>query len=222
MSMGYRGRTTNRFAEVSAVIGGAEVESKYHEIPGEIISFDPATQTASVQPLFELKVGADFLPLPQLDEVPVRFARAGFGGLTFPVQVGDKVTLRPQTRSTEEYHTEGVGQPRDARFSSLSDMEAHLDGGESLQEPIENFDAANTHLRVDPAGSYGLKGSSSGQFAIIGSAGELYDLLATGFEKLGTDLLLIKYGSSAGTGHELLFKADYAQIGAKLRSMTLT
>lgn len=221
MSMGYRGKTTNLAREGVAVQAAAESESKLGEIPGEIVAFDAATQTATIKPLYKPRLNGKAIEMPELLEVPVRFSRAGNGGITFPIQVGDKVNLRPQMRSSESYHTGGDHESSDARYAALSDMEAYLDGGESVTDAMPNFDAENVHVRFDSAGQYGMKGSKDGKMSLEGSEGNVYDLLAQVVELLASDELLIKSGSSIGSGHELQHKAQYAEIGAKLRAMAL-
>ena len=120
MSMGYRGKTTNWVRETVAVQASAEQESKMGEIPGEILSFDPATQTATIQPLYRPRVNNEYVSMPILQEVPVRFPRSGGAAVTMPVNAGDKVTLRPQMRSTSSYHTRGVHEHKDAGYNFLS------------------------------------------------------------------------------------------------------
>lgn len=222
MSMGYRGKTTNLAREATAVQAAAEVETKMGEIPGEIVEFNAENQTATIQPLYTPIVSGKPLEMPQLKEVPVRFTRAGNGGMTFPIQVGDKVTLRPQMRSTEGYHEDGVYQTTHARFSSLSDMEAHLDGGESLKDPIRNFDGSNVHMRFDGEGNYGIRGSADGKIAIEGSEGNIYTLIASALRMIGSDGLNILSGSSQGNGiHELENKAAILAIADQLDAMAL-
>lgn len=218
---GYLGKTTNQDRDGIGQQAQSEREAMWGEIEGEIKSFDPATQTATIQPLYKPRFNGEAVEMPELLEVPVRFARGGYGAMTFPVQPGDKVTLRPKMRSSEKYHDEDDGEASDARSFNLSDMEAHLDGGESLTDPIPNFDNANAHMRFSPDGEYGIRGSKDGKVKIEGSEGNIYDLLATVVELLSTDTLKINYGSSMGSGHELEHKAQYADIAAKLRAMQL-
>lgn len=235
MSVGYVGKTAKNDSETIGVHSYSEVESKWHDMPAEIVSFDAEKQTATVQPLFKPKIAGQFVEMPQLEEVPVRFDRAGFGGLTFPIQVGDKVVLRPQVRNSEKYHMEGTYEAGDARYNHLSDMEAYLAGGESLQEPIESFDNANTHLRFSEDGSFGLKGNNDGdveltsenctinntsdyqintnKMAFTGNSGEILDILAEALEKLSTDI---------DTGGDTMgFASTYASLATKVRSMQL-
>lgn len=222
MSAGRQGKTTNWEDDVIGTKLTEERNSMWGEIPGQIVAFDPQKQTATVKPLYKPKFNGKAVEMPDLLEIPVRFPRAGKGGMTYPVAAGDRVTLRPQMRSTENYHGEDDGEASDARSFNLSDMEAHLDGGESLSDPIQNFDNENTHVRFNEDGSYGIRGSQDGKIKIEGSEGNIYDLLATVVELLAEDGLNVLSGSSAGNGiHELQHKAQYAEIAAKLRAMAL-
>lgn len=222
MSMGYRGKTTNAPRENTAVQAQSERESMWGEITGTVKSFDPATQTISVQPDYQPVHNGEKVAMPVLDEVPVRFPRAGGFVITTPIKAGDKVVLRPQMRSSEEFHTGGDYTPvSDNRSMSLSDMEAFLDGGEPLTDPIPSFNSSNLEIR-SADGSFAMEMSEDGKFRMRGAMGDWFDLLATLAEKLAADTLVIKYGSSAGSGHALQYQADYADIAAKLRGMSLS
>lgn len=218
---GYIGKTVNKRQDVVGQQAQSEREAMWGEIEGKIKTFDPKSQTATIQPLYKPRHNGKAIDMPELLEVPVRFPRGGHGAMTWPIQPGDKVTLRPKMRSSEKYHDEDDGEASDARSFNLSDMEAHLDGGESLTDPIPNFDNANAHMRFSPDGEYGIRGSKDGKIKIEGNQGNIYDLLATVVELLSQDQLQINHGSSSGSGHELQFKAQYAEIAAKLRAMQL-
>lgn len=221
MSIGYRGKTTNAPRENVAAQAQAERETMWGEITGTITSFDPVTQTASVKPDYRPRHNGTSIEMPELLEVPVRFPRAGGFVITSPVKAGDKVALRPQMRSTESFHTGGdYTSDQDTRTFSLSDMEAFLDGGEPLTNAIPSFNSDNFEIRTAD-GSFGIELSPTGQFKIKGEGGELLALLASLLDLLSTDALQINYGSSAGTGHQLQFRDQYAEIAAKIRGMTL-
>jgi len=220
MSVGRVGKTTNSPDDVVGSALAAERKAMWGEIPGEIVSFDPSNQTGTIKPLYRPTFNGEPIDMPNLLEVPVRFARAGGGGVTFPVKAGDKVTLRPQMRSTENYLDDGDGQASDDRSFNISDMEAHLDGGESLQDPIQGFDADNVHMRFDTAGNYGLKGSETGKVALHGAEGNIYLLLARAVEIIAEHETKVTAGSSVGNySHTLAGEA--AEIAAKLRAMAL-
>ena len=221
MSMGYRGKTTNANRENNAVQSQAESESKWGEMTGKIISFDPATQLAKVQPDFKPIHNGKPVDMPELEEIPVRFQKAGGFTITTPIKAGDKVALRPQSRSSEEFHTGGdYSSPSDSRNSSLSDYEAFLDGGEPATDPIPNFNNSNLEIRT-ANGDFKIEMSEDGKFKIDGSQGNIYDLLAQVVELLASDTLVINYGSSAGSGHQLQHQSQYSTIAGKLRSMAI-
>lgn len=221
MSMGARGKTTNSSREGVAVQAQSEREAMLGEMPGRVVSFNASNQTISVQPLYRPSHNGEPVDMPELLEVPVRFPRMGGFVITTPVKAGDTVTLRPQMRSSEEYHTGGSYEtPGDTRSMSLSDMEAFLDGGESISDPITGFNSDNLEIR-SADGSFKIEMSEDGKFKIEGAQGNIYDLLAQVVELLASDMLNIKTGSSAGSSHELQHKAQYETIAGKLRAMAL-
>ena len=221
MSAGYLGKRTNWADDGLGAAQNADRLSQWGEIDGRIKSFDPVRQTATIQPLYKPVFNGKPVDMPELLEVPVRFPRTGKGTITYPVAPGDRVSLRPKMRSGENYHTGGDGTPSDARSFSLADMEAHLDGGEPLSDPIPGFDPQNTHIRANSSGTYGMKLSPDGKVKIQGSEGDIIDLLSQVVDLLASDALQINYGSSAGSGHQLQHKDAYAEIAAKLAAMKL-
>jgi hypothetical protein len=67
-------------------------------LPAEVVSYDPATQTAAVQPLIkEVLIDAEgetsAHTLPQISNVPVMFPRSGGWFCSFPIAKGDTVLL---------------------------------------------------------------------------------------------------------------------------------
>lgn len=218
MGMGYRGKTTNAARENTAVQAQSERETMWGEITGTVVSFDPATQTASIQPDYKPKHNGQPVDMPQLEEVPVRFPRAGGFVITSPIKAGDKVTLRPQMRSSEEFHTGGDYTPvGDTRSFALSDMEAFLEGGEPLTNPIPNFNPSNMEIR-SADGQFKIEMSEDGKFKIEGAQGNVYELLARLAEIVAEHETQVTGGSSAGTyTHTLAGEAN--AIAAKLRGM---
>lgn len=219
---GKLGKTTNWVDDaIDAKIADWQL-NQWGTIPGQVVSFNSQNQTATIKPLYKPKFNGQAVEMPELLEVPVRFARAGGGSaLTFPVKQGDKIRLSPSMRSTENYLTEDDGSPSDARSFNLSDMEAYLDGGESLTDPIQNFDSQNMHLRGNATGTFGIKMSPDGKVAIEGAEGNIYELIAEFMELVASDSLMINYGSSQGTGHRLFNRDALLVIAGKIRAMAL-
>lgn len=221
MSASRQGKTTNSFDDVLGTAINEDRMSQWGNMPGRVVSFDAAKQTATIQPLFKPKFNGTPVDMPELLEVPVRFQRAGGMAITMPIKPGALVDLRPQMRSSENYLTDGNGAASDSRSFNLSDMEAHITGGEPLSDPIQNFNNENTHLRANAAGTFGIEMSEDGKVAIKGAQGDTMDLTAEAIEKTADGFA--KLGTEA-----LVHAASYTQISAdltiianKLRGMQL-
>lgn len=222
-SAGHPGKVASQ--NTDDVAGYSEYEnrnSQWGTISGKVVSFDKDAQTATVQPLYRPTHDGQKVDMPELLEVPVRFPRAGGGAFTHPVKPGDNVELRPAMRDSEKYHAEGTYEAEDTNSFSLSSMEAYVTGGESLKNPIKNFDGENHHVRFNEEGTYGIRGSEDGKIAIEGSEGNIYTLLADavklageGFTLLGTEPGLVHASEYAQKGEALL------EIESKLRGMAL-
>ena len=196
VTAGHTGKTLTRNGEAAAHQNLSERESMFGEMPGEIIDFEPATQLATVQPLYKprfLDGDGNLVPvaLPELLEVPVHFAHGDRGGMTYPLQAGDRVMLRPQMRSTELFHTTGEFVASDARSVSLSDMEAFYTGGLSMSDPIPNFEPENSHWRYDLNGQFGWHGSLDGRTKCELISGELMQMLIDLTTALSTEPELV-------------------------------
>uniref|UniRef100_A0A6M3KTK7 Phage protein Gp138 N-terminal domain-containing protein n=1 Tax=viral metagenome TaxID=1070528 RepID=A0A6M3KTK7_9ZZZZ len=109
-----------------------EVCARVHvSLPGRVISYDQATQTAAVQPIlrarFETPDGeAEAYRLPVLNRVPVLFPQGGGCSITWPLTSGDDVLLVISERSLAEWKANDSGDvsPRDPRRFDLSDAVA--------------------------------------------------------------------------------------------------
>lgn len=218
---GLLGKTTNLERDVVGQSAQTEREAMWGPIPGEIVSYDPAKGTATVQPLYKPRHNGKPIDMPQLLEVPVDLPRTGNAAITFPIPAGTKVMLTPAMRSMESYDEANDGAASDARSFHLSDMRASIAGGDSLSDPLRNVDPANTHLRFDSEGNFGVRGSPDGKLAIEGAEGNIYKLLAEAIRLIGSDQLQIAYGSSAGTGHALHNRAAILAIADKLDAMAI-
>ena len=81
-------------------------------LPGNVVSFDPDTQTASIQPA--LKLGS--LPYPVLTDVPV------FMPISFEINPGDACLVVFSDVDIDRWFETGeASAPRSARRHSLSD-----------------------------------------------------------------------------------------------------
>jgi hypothetical protein len=221
-TVGYLGKQTNWDPDVYGQQTQTNREAQWGSIPAEIVSYDAATQTATVKPLYKPVQNGEPVEMAELYEVPVEFPRSANSAITHPIPAGTKVMLNPSMRSREKYDDENDGAPSDARSFHLSDMRATITGGDSLTDPLPNVDPNNTHMRFDAQGQYGIKGSPDGKVRIDGNQGNIYDLLAQAVDRTGDGFLLL------GTEPALVHTAEYTQIGndlkaiyAKLQAMAL-
>lgn len=222
MSASRPGKTTNSLDDIIDNKITADRLSQWGNIPGEVVSFDPVKQTATIKPLYKPRFNGKPIDMPELLEVPMQFPRTGAGAITMPIPPGSKVSLRPDMRSSENYDTTGDGSASDARSFSISDMRAHLDGGDSAKDPLPNFDPTNVHMRAAD-GAKGIKmDPSTGKVKMEGPEGDQLDhlakaveLAAEGFTKLGTEALT-QAPRYATIGAELTV------LAAKMRGNQLT
>lgn len=117
-------------------------------LPGIIVSFDAATQTAQVQPAIKrifTEKGA--VNLPVCVDVPVEFPGGGGYFMTFPVKPGDECCLCFSERAIDFWHVNGgVQLPSEYRLHDLSDAIARV-GLNSQPNKIANFFTGGAELR---------------------------------------------------------------------------
>ena len=104
MSVGHLGKATNNEDDIIQLDALTEVQTKWGEMPGVVLSFDATRQTVTIRPSYRPTIRGRAVPLPDLYDVPVRFPRTQTRAMTFPIQAGDILTLRPMMRSTVNYH----------------------------------------------------------------------------------------------------------------------
>lgn len=193
--VGYIGKTTNSSRTLAEKAARDRAEDQWGPIRGEVVSYDPATQTATIRPKIVKKDGeGNDLQPPDLEEVPIDFGSAGGGRMTFPVKPGDQVMLTAGMRSTE---ADEPGKAPDTRSRSLSDMRATVTGGNMPGEGMQNVDPDNVHIGGDAEGQYGVKLSPDGKMSLAGSQGELMDLLNQVLTALKTEPALVHIGTYA-------------------------
>ena len=129
------------------VIRGA-IESRLTEIhtalPGEILTYDPSKQMASIQLTLQRKyVTGELVKVPVLNDVPVVHPRSGASIVHMPLKPGDHVLVIFSERSIDIWKTQGGHpDPKDARKHHYSDAVA-IPGLYPFNAPItiENPDA---------------------------------------------------------------------------------
>lgn len=123
-------------------------------LPGIVVSFDPSTCTAVIQPAIGgVQFGADGAAsptvLPVLSDVPVVFQRGGGCSLTFPVKEGDEALVIFSCRPIDAwFQSGGVQRPASARMHDLSDAFA-LVGATSAPNVPTGISSSAVQLRSD-------------------------------------------------------------------------
>lgn len=147
-------------ADVVRVALDAKAADLRVSMPGEIVSFDDATQLAEVRPLLreshEGEDGAEITEeLPVIPNVPVHMYGAGDLVLTFPVAAGDPCLLVFTDRSLDLWLERGsVVDPIDVRRHDLTDAVA-LVGVRAKPAALSGFDTDAAALRhTDGTGVY--------------------------------------------------------------------
>lgn len=131
----------------------AQVESRLKELhtclPGIIDSYDPLTQTASVQPAIQrVWTEKGGVALPLCVDVPVAFPGGGDYFLTFPVQRGDECILFFSERCIDFWYLNGgVQLPAEYRLHDLSDAMAVV-GINSQARRLTNVQTDGAELRT--------------------------------------------------------------------------
>lgn len=111
---------------IRAAIGGNRA-SLWTALPGYIVLFNAAKQTASVQPTLTTTVTAkdgskSQLQMPVLLDCPVQFPRGGQCVITFPVAPGDECLIVFASRCIDAWWQGGGIQPQsEVRMHDLSD-----------------------------------------------------------------------------------------------------
>ncbi len=123
-------------------------------LPGRVETYDAATQLASVKPLIMRAFVADetevLEPLPIINNVPVRFPRAGKRFISMPIKPGHHVLLIFNERSIDKWQA-GSGEdtdPTDLRMHNLSDAVA-LAGFYPDSEKLDDADPDNIVIGED-------------------------------------------------------------------------
>lgn len=128
-------------------------------LPGIIVSFDPDTVTAVVQPAikgYEPDANGNQISvsMPQLVDVPVAFPRGGGVTLTFPVAPGDEVGLIFNDRCIDFWWQNGGEQePVHSRQHHIGDATAYL-GLMSQQRKIGGISTSAAQLRTDDGAAF--------------------------------------------------------------------
>jgi hypothetical protein len=138
-------------------------------LPGQVVSYDPVSNTASVQPSVKAEWtdsdgNSNYDTLPVIPNVPVSWPRGGGMVVRMPLDPGDHVWLVFSEASLTEWRTTGqMSEPRDTRRHSLGYPFA-IPGAAPDTEPLSPADAAEV-----AAGAL-IVGEDGGDAILIGGA----------------------------------------------------
>lgn len=183
-------------------------------LPGRIKSFDPATQTATVEVMYKPRHNGEAKPMPELVEVPVVFPRGGGGAVTFPVKAGDGVQVQFQARDMSNWYGKGdAHEAPSARMHDLSDAVA-IPGLEPSTRKLANFNNEHIQLRSEDGTNAFSFDPASGKFKMTGSGGE-EDL----FIILKEFMQVMQFHTNAGMPHDQA--GEVGALIARLNKMRL-
>jgi hypothetical protein len=156
-------------------------------MPGQVISFDSSTQTASVQPCLKRKFAGQNEPtnFPTVEDVPVVFMGSGDFWVTVDVKADSYVLLIVSERAIDNWIEQGgVSDPAKPRKFDMSDCiaipgllpdPAKLSGFDSNAIAIRNRDG-DIYVKVDASGVSAEAGggtmtldSTTGQLDVSGN-----------------------------------------------------
>jgi phage baseplate assembly protein gpV len=154
--------------------------------PGRVVSYDPATNRAVVQPVLPKRLAdGTELPAPTIAEVPVIWPTSGASVFTMPIRPGDQVWLEFSQRSLEGWLGGNDGAPDDPRQFDLTDCVARPGGGRDVRGvDTEAVVLANgpTKFRLLPNGTTEYTGNLlvTGDVIVTGSVTATEQVAAAG------------------------------------------
>ena len=128
-------------------------------LPARVTAYDAKTQKVEVQPLVQRRIAADddeeiCETLPVIGDIPVAFPRTRKYFITFPLEVGDIVTLWVSEISLDNYLS-STGKvpvdPDDFRMHDLTDAIAYP-GGYPFAAPIKDISKDTMAMGRDEQG----------------------------------------------------------------------
>lgn len=200
-------------------------------IPGRVVSFDPDSQTAVVQPMIRMiRSDGQGVDLPPLGDVPVQFQRSSVFAFTAPIDPGDEGIIVIADRCIDGWWQSGQpSDPMDFRLHDLSDG-MFIPGISSIPNVIPDFDMnaavmrkldGSAYFKIDRGGNIEADGAQmlvkcpaifeklvTYQDGIAGTGGANGNNLSGGFAVDGGELT--HNGKSVGDDH----KHDGVQPGS--------
>lgn len=164
---GYLG-SSNRKNESDAFRAAvqAEVGDINTTIDGEIVSYNCATQRASVKLKLEQSIGGQTIQAPALEDIKVAMPGGGGFGIHYDMKAGDPVVVHVRQSNTDTSPADGGNAQGGAtRSFDLSDAIAYPGGGED-SKVMTNMPAGGAHFGSKD-GKSGLQTRAGGSSALV-------------------------------------------------------
>lgn len=187
-------------------------------LPARVKDIDYGKQTATLEVLYKPTFGSKQIDFPPLLEVPIQQPRGGGFAVTLPIKKGDYGFVDFGARDLDNWWE--TGEAREAasqRYHSFSDG-VFIPGGSPAPKVMSNYDGENVFIGTDDHKN-GLRVTPAGTVAIEGAGESLFAILSELLDALANDQLQINHGSSSGSGHQLQYKAKYAELLGRLNTM---
>ena len=152
-------------------------------LPGEVVSYDRATQTAKIQPSLKIKYSdGRIVDRPIINRVPVTFSGTKEIIIHFDLKPGDNGTLIFSQRSLDKWKEKGgIVSPDDPRKFNLSDA-YFIPGGRPAATPFELKGEENSLVLINKEGL--IEVTSDGKFKITNGTDELLDLIDQALDEI--------------------------------------
>jgi hypothetical protein len=153
-------------------------------LPGRVVSYNPATQTADIQPLVKRAIrsyAGELVheTLPVVHDVPVEWPGGGGFAMIFPVAPGDHMWLIFSEAATAKWRSTGqISEPGDLRRHDLSYACAVYSRGPAsgALQPL----SPSTQARMDCPNPFVFGSQASAQFvALSNKVDAAMDLIKT-------------------------------------------
>jgi hypothetical protein len=206
-----RQRYADRFETIQTHLDGRQAQI-HTSMPGQIVSFNAAKMTATVQPAIQaINTQNDGTRVPvtiaAITDVPVHFPAGGGFTLTFPVKAGDECLIVFNERSIDNWHQHGGQQaPSDHRMHDINDCVVHV-GLRSQANPLTGVSTTGVQLRNE-SGTDFVQLDATG---ITLKTGGAINLLATGV--INIQAFGVNVSNTTGGIGEMVINANVGTAG---------
>lgn len=169
---------TPTWLEFVQTIVEARLVNLHVSMPGTVVTYYPATQTADIQPDIQKEYfDGSAIDIPILPSVPIAHPRSAHSYMHLPLSSGDPVMLVFCERSLDNWKVNADSQtiaPQDSRKFDLSDAWAYPGGAPdpdafTVQDP--------SAVEISNTGGATLQVKTGGKFKLTNGTNELFDLV---------------------------------------------